>query len=75
MLRKVLRPSQVKPRSNEERSARPYYARKLAGDSMWYVLQSVQGNESPICATIHGQPDAEMIADALNAWLARYDET
>ena len=37
-----------------------------------YVMQEIPGNNIVICETVHGQPDAEMIADALNLWRTRH---
>jgi hypothetical protein len=38
-----------------------------------YVMQEIPGNKIVLAETIHGTPDAEMIADALNAWRTRHE--
>lgn len=37
-----------------------------------YVNREIPGNDIPFCKAVHGQPDAEMIVDALNAWQDRH---
>lgn len=45
----------------------------FAADNGW-VRQEIPGNVVPICQAVHGQPQAEMIADALNEWECRHDK-
>lgn len=40
----------------------------------WQVRAKIPGNDVCVCETIHGQPDAEHIADALNWYARRYSE-
>ena len=51
-----------------------FYTVELRG-GRWLVVEYTQGNASPICETVHGQPQAMLIADALNAWVRRYVST
>jgi hypothetical protein len=55
---------------NDPRRNRYYVSTK--GGLATYVMQEIPGNNIVICETVHGEPDAEMIADALNAWRDRY---
>ena len=55
---------------NDSNRDRYYIQQNDDGD--WYVMQEIPGNRIVICETVHGEPDAEMIADALNAWQDRY---
>lgn len=41
-------------------------------DGEWLVMREIPGNNIIVCHTVHGEPDAELVVDALNFYQDRH---